>query len=117
MGADELRLLPAIAEMGYDGVEVPIFDAPALEWPRLGRALAESGLACTVSTALPAGLNLIDEDIADAGVACLRERRGGGGGAGRAGGVRADGRTRGRAAWTRLHGRRSGIAACDPCAR
>jgi len=64
VGPQELALLPGIKEMGYDGVELSIFDpdqfdgAPALD------ALARAGLACTASTALPAGLSLIDADVA-----------------------------------------------------
>lgn len=67
VGADELRLLPAIAEMGYDGVELPLFDAATLDADAVRGALAQSGLGCTVSTALPAGLSLIDEGAAGAG--------------------------------------------------
>ena len=70
-GARELALLPAIKELGYDGVEIPIFDPDALEAAAVRAALAQSGLACTASTALPEGVSLIDADIADAGVAWL----------------------------------------------
>jgi D-psicose/D-tagatose/L-ribulose 3-epimerase len=68
VGRNELQLLPAIAEMGYDGVELPIFDVKSLDAHAIRQAVAASGLACTVSTALPTGLNLIDEDAAGAGV-------------------------------------------------
>ena len=71
VGARELALLPAIKEMGYDGVEIPIFDPAAVDAAAVRAALAQSGLACTASTALPEGVSLIDADIADAGVAWL----------------------------------------------
>ena len=72
-GADELRLLPAIKEMGYDGVELPVFDIERLGIPAIRAMLAETGLECTVSTALPAGLSLIDEASVARGVAWLRQ--------------------------------------------
>lgn len=71
VGTEELALLPAIAEMGYDGVELPIFDPDALDVDAIRSALAESGLHPTTSTALPAGLSLIDRDRQAAGVAWL----------------------------------------------
>lgn len=71
LGADEL-LLPAIKAMGYDGVELPIFAVDGLDLAGIRDALADSELACTVSTALPANLTLIDEEVADEGVAWLR---------------------------------------------
>ncbi len=46
-GARELALLPAIKELGYDGVEIPIFDPDALEAAAVRAALAQSSLACT----------------------------------------------------------------------
>ena len=73
MGADELRLLPAIKEMGYDGAEVTIFNPSALDIAAIRAGLADAGLECTACTVMPADLNVIDEDIADEGVAYLRQ--------------------------------------------
>lgn len=71
VGTDELALLPAIAEMGYDGVELPLFNPDAPDVAAIRNALAASGLHPTASTALPAGLSLIDPDRSEAGVAWL----------------------------------------------
>jgi D-psicose/D-tagatose/L-ribulose 3-epimerase len=73
VGPHELRLLPMIKEMGYDGVELPLFDITALDIPAIRAMLAQTGLECTVSTALPAGLSLIDEDAAGEAIAWLRQ--------------------------------------------
>jgi D-psicose/D-tagatose/L-ribulose 3-epimerase len=64
IGTRELRLLPTIAAMGYDGVELPIFDAANVNVTAIRTALSDGGLQCTVSTALPDGLNLIDDEVA-----------------------------------------------------
>lgn len=72
VGKAELALLPRLREMGYDGVELPIFAADALDTATVGAALADNGLACTVSTAMPAGTNLIDSSRRAEGVAFLR---------------------------------------------
>ena len=68
----ELALFPAIQAMGYDGVELPIFDAKSLNIDAVHRVLAQSALECTVSTALPEGVNLVDQELADQGIAYLR---------------------------------------------
>ena len=65
VGAQELALLPGIKEMGYDGVEIPIFAPDALDVAAVRDALARAGLACTTSTALPAGASLIDAGVAE----------------------------------------------------
>lgn len=67
VGAQELALLPAIKEMGYDGVEVSIFDPDRFDVASVRDALARAGLACTASTALPPGLSLIDDGVAGQG--------------------------------------------------
>ncbi|MCB0189431.1 MAG: sugar phosphate isomerase/epimerase, partial [Caldilineaceae bacterium] len=72
VGAAELALLPSLRAMGYDGVELPLFDPDTFVAAPIQSALAAAELACTVSTALPAGLNLIDADQRAAGVAFLR---------------------------------------------
>ncbi len=72
VGRAELALLPMLQEMGYDGVELPLFDPDSFALEQIQPRLAETTLACTISTAMPAGINLIDADQRAAGVAFLR---------------------------------------------
>jgi len=72
VNADEMALFPLISEMGYNGVEVPIFDPAALDTTAVRQAYVNSGLACTASTAMPAGLSLIDDERQAQGVAFLQ---------------------------------------------
>ncbi len=73
VGAAELALLPQIRQMGYDSVEIPVFAPAALAVEPLRAALRDHGLACTLSTAMPSDMNLIDEDRRDAGVDFLQQ--------------------------------------------
>lgn len=73
VGPTELALLPQIKAMGYTSVELPVFAADALDIPDVKGALQANDLACTVSTALPANVNLIDEDRRATGVAYLQQ--------------------------------------------
>ena len=70
--ADEMALFPLISEMGYHGVELPIFDPAALDLTAIRQACVDSGLACTASTAMAPGLSLIDEERRTQGVAWLQ---------------------------------------------
>lgn len=72
VGKAELTLLPRLQEIGYAGVELPIFAPDALDIGAVRAALADNGLACTASTALPAGTNLIDSSRRTDGVTFLR---------------------------------------------
>ncbi len=72
VNADEMALFPLISEMGYNGVEVPIFDPGALDLTAIRQACVNSGLACTASTAMPPGLSLIDDERQAQGVAFLQ---------------------------------------------
>src|SRR5690349_7886665 len=72
VGAAELALLPKIKEMGYDSVELPVFAADAFAIPTVKDAVQAAGLVCTVSTALPATMNLIDAERRAAGVTYLQ---------------------------------------------
>ena len=69
----EMALLPAIKEMGYDGIEIPIFDPDAIDVRMVRQALAESDLRCTTSTAMAEGLSLIDADRSTQGVAWMQQ--------------------------------------------
>lgn len=73
VGAAELALLPKIKEMGYDSVELPVFAADAFDVSTVKAALQTAGLVCTVSTALPAAVNLIDTERRATGVAYLQQ--------------------------------------------
>lgn len=73
VGAAELAYLPKFKAMGYDSVELPVFAADAFDIPTVKAALQAQGLACTVSTALPAAVNLIDAERRAAGVAYLQQ--------------------------------------------
>ena len=68
VGPAELDLLPGIAALGYDGVELPVFAPEAVDAAAVRRACAAAGLACTVSTALPRGASLLDPAERAAGV-------------------------------------------------
>lgn len=72
INADEMALFPLISEMGYNGVELPIFDPAALDLPAIRQACVNSGLACTASTAMAQGLSLIDDERRTQGVAWLQ---------------------------------------------
>ena len=68
VGEAELGLLPGIAALGYDGVELPNFAPEAVDATAVREALERTGLACTVSSAVPKGASLIDERERDAGL-------------------------------------------------
>jgi D-psicose/D-tagatose/L-ribulose 3-epimerase len=70
-GPQELALFPRIAELGYDGVELPIFVPQTVVAAEVRRVLEGNRLACTVSTALPRGASLLDPGEQQAGVAFL----------------------------------------------
>jgi D-psicose/D-tagatose/L-ribulose 3-epimerase len=69
--AAALALLPGIAELGYDGVELPVFAPETVDSAAVRRALEANGLAATVSTALPRGASLLEPDQRAAGVQLL----------------------------------------------
>jgi len=68
-----VELVPSIKEMGYDGVELPLFAPESERLAPLRAALEEAALACTTSTALPRGLALIDEGTSARAVRWLQE--------------------------------------------
>ena len=49
----DFHLLETLKKVGYDGVEVPIFEGDAAHYQKLGRALADNGLAATALTVMP----------------------------------------------------------------
>jgi len=70
----EIDLFPALARLGYAGVEVPILESevPPASLDAIAAGLGAAGLACTVSTALPRGTSLLDATQAREGVRFLR---------------------------------------------
>jgi D-psicose/D-tagatose/L-ribulose 3-epimerase len=73
LGADEMRLLPKIREMGYTSVELPIFDPQHVDTAMIRTALTASGLACTVSTSMPSHASILDAERIPAGLAYLEQ--------------------------------------------
>lgn len=59
VGAEELALLPRLAEMGYDGVELPILQPDLIDPQAVRDALRQAGLRCTASSAMPHGGSLL----------------------------------------------------------
>ena len=60
----QLGLFSRIREWGYDVVELPIFDFAAVNPAPIRHALADTDLALTVTSALPAGFSLTSADAA-----------------------------------------------------
>jgi D-psicose/D-tagatose/L-ribulose 3-epimerase len=61
-GPDKFPLLRTIKEHGFDGVEVPLFQAAGFNSGALRRALEEHELEATACSVLPAAYSLIDTD-------------------------------------------------------
>lgn len=59
VSAEELALLPRLAEMGYDGVELPLLQPDLLDPVAIHAALRQAGLRCTASSAMPRGGSLL----------------------------------------------------------
>lgn len=55
-----LDILPTVASLGYDNIELPILAPGRLDTSRIRAALNMHGLTCTTSSALPNGLSMID---------------------------------------------------------
>jgi D-psicose/D-tagatose/L-ribulose 3-epimerase len=72
IGPAERARLPALAQMGYAGVEIPVFDPAGIDVPVLVQAVRESGLSCTVSSALPHRVSLLDPAAQAEGIAFVR---------------------------------------------
>jgi D-psicose/D-tagatose/L-ribulose 3-epimerase len=59
-GRIDLSLLPRIAELGYDGVELPILQPDGVDRAAVRDALERHRLACTASAAIPPGCSLLE---------------------------------------------------------
>ncbi len=66
----DLKLIDKVARMGFDGVELPIFNPKTVGVKRTARALADNGLGCTVCTVLAPEQSLVDSSakVRQAGV-------------------------------------------------
>lgn len=58
----QFKLLPAVREHGFDGVEVSLFRPRDFAASQIRRALAAERLECTVCAVLPKGFSLISEE-------------------------------------------------------
>ena len=68
IGPAELGLLPRIAALGYDGVELPVLAPDDIASAATRSALDAAGLACTASGAIPPGASLLDPAERERGV-------------------------------------------------
>ncbi len=50
---DDLPLLESIKKVGYDGVEIPIFEGDPAHFEKVGQAIKDNGLDCTSVTVIP----------------------------------------------------------------
>lgn len=64
LGDAELKRCEALAAMGWDGVEVPVFEGTTQSHAALGRQLADMGLACTTVAIISDGDPLSDNPSA-----------------------------------------------------
>jgi len=55
-------LLADLKKMGFDGVEVPVFEGSPLEYNKLGKVLTDLGLGVTIVAAMTADANPISAD-------------------------------------------------------
>ena len=62
--SSHLRLLPAIKEHGFDGIEVSLFRPVDFAAAEIRRGLRENALECTICSVLTGGLSVISEDAA-----------------------------------------------------
>jgi D-psicose/D-tagatose/L-ribulose 3-epimerase len=59
---EQTALLDRLRHAGFDGIEIPLMDPQSMRTTAVRRAIERSGLACTVCSVLPRGLNAISED-------------------------------------------------------
>ncbi|MHC4099057.1 MAG: sugar phosphate isomerase/epimerase family protein, partial [Planctomycetota bacterium] len=50
---EHLPLLQTLKDVGYDGVEVPLFEGDTEHFEKVGRAIKDNGLGCTSVTVIP----------------------------------------------------------------
>jgi len=50
---EHLPLLETLKKVGYDGVEIPVFEGDTAHFEKVGKALKDNGLGCTSVTVIP----------------------------------------------------------------
>lgn len=72
---NDIPLIEKAAKLGFDGVELPVFDPGGVDVAATRKALQDNGLSCTLCTVLAPEQNLIGDDAAhrQAGVDHLRK--------------------------------------------
>ena len=51
--AEHLPLFETLKSVGYDGVEIPLFEGTPDHFHMVGQAIRDAGLGCTTVTVLP----------------------------------------------------------------
>lgn len=59
---DDIKWFPVMKEMGFDGVELPVFAPDDVDTVLVKKALEDNGLGCTFCTVMPQDGSLVDED-------------------------------------------------------
>jgi D-psicose/D-tagatose/L-ribulose 3-epimerase len=62
--AEHFALLPKLKAVGYDGVEVPLFEGNAAHFKMVGNAISDAGLKCSAVTVMSPDANPISADAA-----------------------------------------------------
>jgi len=50
---EHLSQLQTLQKIGYDGIEIPVFEGDTAHFEKLGKAIKDNGLACTAVTVIP----------------------------------------------------------------
>ncbi len=50
---EDLPLLETLKKVGYDGVEIPLFEGQPAHFEKVGKAIKDNGLTCTSVTVIP----------------------------------------------------------------
>jgi D-psicose/D-tagatose/L-ribulose 3-epimerase len=72
---DQIELIPRVAEVGYDGVEIPFTDLDVLDAKATRKACEAAGVGLTSCCVLLPDGSLCSEDVAERGAGLARLRR------------------------------------------
>lgn len=50
---EDLTILEKLKKIGYDGVEIPVFEGDIMHFEKIGKAIKDNGLSCTTVTVIP----------------------------------------------------------------
>ena len=50
---EDFPLLETLKKVGYDGVEIPLFEGQPAHFEKVGKAIKDNGLTCTSVTVIP----------------------------------------------------------------